>query len=207
MGRVQPLSDWYRRLRIVAQYGLTYCKDPYDLERFREVLAVTEELALALTQQPASRVTEALRLENGPPSPKLDVRAAVFRDDRVLLVRETADGNWSLPGGWVDLGDAPGAAAAREVREETGYDCAARKLMAVIDWGRHSPVPQLFHVYKLLFWCDFLGGAAKASLETSESGFFALDELPPLSLPRVSEAMIARAFQHRAAPERPTDFD
>src|SRR5699024_10809065 len=97
------LADWYRRLRTVAQYGLTYAKDPFDLERFREVQAVTEEVALELTREPASLVAEALRLEVGPPSPKLDVRAAVFRDERVLLVRETVDGKWSLPGGWVDL--------------------------------------------------------------------------------------------------------
>ncbi|RYZ08344.1 MAG: NUDIX domain-containing protein [Myxococcales bacterium] len=201
------LTDWYRRLRTVAQYGLTYSKDPYDLERFREVLAISEELALRLTQEPGPRVSEALRLELGPPSPKLDARAAVFRDDRVLLVRETADGNWSLPGGWIDLGEAPGDAAAREVREESGYECAPRKLIAVVDWGRHSPVPQLFHVYKLLFWCELLGGEPKPSLETSESGFFGLDDLPPLSLTRVSEAMIQLAFRHRAAPELPTEFD
>lgn len=204
---MSELPDWYRRLRIVAQYGLTYSKDPYDLERFREVLAVTEELALALTREAPAAVKEALRLELGPPSPKLDVRAALFREGRVLLVRETADGRWSLPGGWVDLGDAPGAAAAREVREETGYECVPRKLMAVVDWGQHSPVPQLFHCYKLLFGCELTGGEPRASLETSECGFFALDELPPLSLARVSEAMIRRAFRHHAAPELPTEFD
>ncbi|MDF3068304.1 MAG: hypothetical protein K0R38_3905 [Polyangiaceae bacterium] len=204
---MNELSEWYRRLRTVAQYGLTYSKDPYDLERFREVLAVTEELAHALTREPPALVSEALRLELGPPSPKLDVRAAVFRDDHVLLVRETADGLWSLPGGWVDVGDAPAGAAVREVREESGYECVARKLVAVVDWKQHSPVPQLFHCYKLLFWCELVGGKPSRSLETSECEFFALDALPPLSLARVSESIIARAFRHRAAPDLPTEFD
>jgi ADP-ribose pyrophosphatase YjhB (NUDIX family) len=204
---MSEVSDWYRRLRTVAQYGLTYSKDPYDLERFREVLAVTEQLAEALTGKPSERVAEALRLELGPPSPKLDVRAAVFRDDCVLLVRETADGSWSLPGGWIDLGDAPAGAAVREVREESGYECVPRKLVAVVDWKQHSPVPQLFHVYKLLFWCELVGGAPTSSVETSECGFFPRDALPPLSLPRVSEELILRAYRHRAAPELPTEFD
>ncbi len=204
---MSDLSDWYRRLRTVAQYGLTYSKDQYDLGRFREVLAVTEELAQALTREPAEGVQQALRLEAGPPSPKLDVRAAVFREGRVLLVRETADGRWSLPGGWVDLGDSPAGAATREVREESGYDCVPRKLVAVVDWGQHSPVPQLFHVYKLLFWCELVGGEPTRSLETSECGFFAADALPPLSLQRVSEALIARAFRHHGAPELPTEYD
>lgn len=204
---MSELSDWYRRLRTIAQYGLTYSKDPYDLERFRGVLTISEELAGALTREPAEVVEQALRLEQGPPSPKLDVRAAVFRDERVLLVRETADGLWSLPGGWIDLGDSPGAAAAREVKEESGYVCVPRKLVAVVDWNLHSPVPQLFHVYKLFFWCELVGGEPTTSLETSETGFFAADELPPLSLARVSEAQIHRAFRHRAAPGLATEFD
>jgi ADP-ribose pyrophosphatase YjhB (NUDIX family) len=204
---MDELSDWYRRLRVVAQYGLTYSKDPYDLERFRQVLAITEELATALTKLEPSVVRPALRLESGPPSPKLDVRAAVFRGDEILLVRETADGLWSLPGGWIDLGESAGAAAAREVREEAGYECAPRKLLAVLDWNRHSPVKQLFHAYKLLFWCELLGGEPRVSLETSEVGFFAADALPPLSLTRIAEAQIQLAFRHRAEPELPTEFD
>lgn len=201
------LSDWYRRLRVVAQYGLTYSKDPYDVERFREVEAITEELATALTKLEAPLVRQTLRLESGPPSPKLDVRAAVFRGEEILLVRETSDGSWSLPGGWIDLGESAGVAAAREVREESGYECAPRKLVAVLDWNRHSPVKQLFHVYKLIFWCELLGGEPKPSLETSEVGFFAADALPALSRTRITEAQIQLAFRHRARPELATEFD
>lgn len=204
---MSELSEWYRRLRIVAQYGLTYAKDPYDLERFREIAAISEELAVALTGELPALVSEVLRVESGPPSPKLDVRSAVFRDDRILLVRETTDGLWSLPGGWIDLGESPASAAAREVKEESGFDCVPTKLFAVVDWNKHSPVPQLFHCYKLFFLCDLSGGEPKTSLETSESDFFALDQLPPLSLTRVSEAQIKLAFSHRAAPHLPTSFD
>lgn len=201
------LPDWYRRLRVVAQYGLTYSKDPYDLERFREVLAVTEEMATRIAREPVERVSEALRLELGPPSPKLDVRAAVFEGDRILLVREASDGLWTLPGGWVDLGDAPGAAAAREVREESGLICAPRKLFAVLDRNRHPHGPLLYHTYKLFFWCELLGGELSTSLETTGAEFFTRDALPPLSRTRVLPEQIAMAFRHYEDPSLPTEFD
>jgi ADP-ribose pyrophosphatase YjhB (NUDIX family) len=200
-------QDWYRRLRIVSQYGLTYSKDPYDLERFREVSAITEELAVVLTAQPPAVIAEVLRTELGPPSPKLDVRAAVFRDDRILLVRETSDGLWTLPGGWVDLGESPGEAVAREVKEESGFDCVPRKLFAVLDRNKHAHGSSLFHVYKLFFWCELIGGSATPSLETSEVDFFPANGLPELSRTRVLESQIALAFRHRECPDLPTEYD
>lgn len=201
------LQDWYRRLRVVAQYGLSYSKDPYDLERFREIAAVSEELAATLTGEPPAAVTQVLRTETGPPSPKLDVRAAVFQGDEILLVRETSDGLWTLPGGWVDLGESPAEAAAREVKEESGFDCVPRKLFAVLDRNKHPHGPLLFHVYKLFFLCELVGGSAAGSLETSEVGFFPADRLPELSRTRVLESQIALAFRHRASPDLPTEFD
>ena len=203
----EPLSEWYRRLRVVAQYGLTYSKDPYDLERFREVLAVTEEMAGQLSGEPPAAVTQVLRLETGPPSPKLDVRAAVFRNDRILLVREAGDGLWTMPGGWVDLGDTPGDAAAREVREESGLICTPRKLIAVLDRNKHPHGALFYHVYKLFFLCDLIGGELSTSLETTAADFFPLHDLPPLSQPRVLPAQVAMAFRHREHPELPTEFD
>jgi len=202
-----PTADWFRRLRVLAQYGLTYSKDPYDLERFREIAAITEEMAERLTGRPRPDVVEALRLENGPPSPKLDVRAAVFRGDEILLVREASDGLWTLPGGWVDLGESPAEAAAREVKEESGFDCVPRKLFAVLDRNKHPHGPLLFHVYKLFFWCDLVGGREATSLETTEVAFFRENALPPLSHTRVLAAQISRAFRHRERPELPTEFD
>ncbi len=201
------LGDWYRRLRVVAQYGLTYSKDPYDLERFREVLAISEQMAARVSGEPLAKVADSLRLESGPPSPKLDVRAAVFRGDRILLVREASDGLWTLPGGWVDLGDSPGAAAAREVREESGLICEPRKLFALLDRNRHPHGPLLYHAYKLFFLCDLVAGELSTSLETTAADFFALDALPPLSLTRVLPEQVALAFRHRAQPELPTQFD
>ncbi len=202
----EQLTRWFRQVQLIAQYGLTYTKDPFDRERFEQLRALASEMAAQLTNASTEEVTAALGLEKGPPSPKLDVRAAVFKGDGILLVRES-DGLWALPGGWIDLDDSPASAAEREVKEESGYECRATKLIAVIDRNKHPHPPMLLHVYKLLFLCELTGGAAQTSLETSAIGFFRWHELPPLSTTRILESQIALAFEHRQNPALPTRFD
>src|SRR5207248_10783872 len=113
----------------------------------------------------ADEMIESLSREGGYATPKVDVRAAVFRDDKVLLVQERSDGGWTLPGGWCDVGEAPGVAAAREVEEESGYRVRTAKLLAVYDKLRHEHPPESLHAYKLFFRCDLIGGAAATSNE------------------------------------------
>lgn len=201
------LLKWFRQLKSVSQYGLTYTKDAYDRERFEAVAAVASEIATHLTGESLEQVEVTLKLEAGPPTPKLDVRAAVFQGDAILLVRESADGLWSLPGGWADIDESPARGAERETKEESGYDCRATKLIAVWDRNRHPHPPMLLHVYKLFFLCELLGGEPKLSQETTQVGFFSLENLPPLSTARVLRAQIECAFRHRAQPDLPTEFD
>ena len=201
------LLKWFRQLRSISQYGLTYTKDAYDRERFAAIAAVATDIATCLVSASAADIEASLKLEVGPPSPKLDVRAAVFQGDAILLVREAADGLWSLPGGWVDVDESPSRAAERETKEESGYDCRATKLFAVWDRNRHGHPPMLLHSYKLFFLCELLGGAKALSAETTDAGFFPLESLPPLSTARVLKHQIECAFRHRAEPELATEFD
>lgn len=203
----RELLTWFRELQSIAQYGLTYGKDAFDRERYASVARIASEIAARASGAQPDAVKSALSLEVGPPTPKLDVRAAVFDGAKILLAREASDGKWSLPGGWVDFGESAARAAERETLEETGFVCQARKLIAVWDRNRHEHPPMLLHVYKLFFWCELRGGEAKPSHETTAVGFFGLDELPELSTARVTTAQIARAFRHRAEPDLPTDFD
>ena len=146
--------------------------------------------------------------EKGYPTPKIDVRAGVFQSDQVLLVRETADGRWTLPGGWGDEHEAPRASIEREVREESGYEVRAERLVAVKDRHLHPYTPKrLERIYKLFFLCELTGGEATTSIETDAVGFFSLDELPPLSLGRTLPDDINLLNDYRAAPERPCYFD
>ncbi len=200
--------EWARRLQAVAQTGLAYGNNAFDLGRYGEIRSIAAEMMTEGAGMEGNlAMAAAFAREAGYATPKTDVRAAVIEAGKVLLVREREDGAWSLPGGWADVGEAPSVAAVREVREESGYEVVARKLAAVYDRDRHGHPPIPFHAYKLFFVCELRGGAAAASVETSEAGFFGEDELPPLSLTRVTAKQIGHMFEHWRHPEWPTSFD
>lgn len=197
-----------KRLRAIAQTGQTYTRDPYDLERYQEL----EQLALDLLARLLDCPPEALRSvylpEQGYPTPKVDVRGAVFDGGHILLVREAADGRWTLPGGWGDEHESPRQSVEREVREESGYEVRAARLVAVKDRHLHPYTPKrLERIYKLFFLCELTGGEPATSLETDGVEFFALDDLPPLSLGRTLPADIEMLADYREAPDRACYFD
>jgi ADP-ribose pyrophosphatase YjhB (NUDIX family) len=207
-------ADAVRRIGIklsaLAQDGLTYGADEYDLDRYRQLSRLAVELFSVLSGQPAAELAIELGRDSGYATPKIEVRGAIFDDDeRVLLMREKIDGRWSLPGGWADPGDAPSAAVTREILEETGYHSSAVKLIAC--WDREvqgNPPPLPVHVYKLFFLCRRDGAVQPpAVLETLEVGWFGLGALPPLSLGRVNHRQLERALAHHRDPSLPTEFD
>lgn len=203
---------WTKRLRAIAQTGLAYGNDAYDLDRYRELHGLAERMLAAVTERPPTRIRDLYLPEQGYPTPKVDVRAGVFRVEgdgaEVLLVREESDGCWSLPGGWADEQESPRAGIEREVVEESGYRVRAVKLVALKDRALHGYVPRrLEHIYKLFFLCELLGGAATTSIETTDAGFFALGDLPELSLGRTLPEDIELLDAHRRQPDLPVTFD
>ena len=209
-----PLSEpdwlvWARELQAIAQTGLTFTRDPYDKERYEALRALSARLFAAHGDAPAERIVGLFKGETGYATPKVDVRAAVFdADDRLLMVRETSDGRWTLPGGGADVNMTPAASAMKGVHEESGYDVAVRKLAAVWDRTRQAHPVGLFSCCKMFFICELIGGEARASIETSEIGWFAEGEIPEdLSLGRVLPAQIARMFAHHRDRGMAADFD
>jgi ADP-ribose pyrophosphatase YjhB (NUDIX family) len=202
---------WVVRLQAIAQAGLELTDGPYDRERYAALRALTAEIAAAHLDlpSPAERMAldELLAGDGGYPTPKVDMRALVRRGGEVLLVRERADGRWSLPGGWADVGWSPAAMVEREVAEESGYLVRARRLLALWDRARHNPGPSPFTVYKVAVACDLLGGEARTSIETLAVGWFPLDDLPELSTGRITAAQIARLIELDDHPELPPDLD
>jgi ADP-ribose pyrophosphatase YjhB (NUDIX family) len=199
---------WARALQALAQTGLHYAKDPFDKERYEAAHAIAAAMMAAGADQPQPRILDLFRQEVGYATPKVAVRGAVFRDDRILLVREHTDDRWSLPGGWADVNQSPAESIEREIAEESGYTARAAKLAAVWDRRRHGHVPPYPHyVYMLFFLCDLTGGTGRPSIETTAVEFFPEDALPELSIARVTEVQIRRMFEHRRRPELPTDFD
>jgi len=200
--------EWAQRLQAIAQNGLAYARNPFDVERFNQVRQVAAEmLASGSDSVRAESLVELFQRNFGYATPKVDVRAAVFHKSRILLVKERVDDAWTLPGGWADVGDAPSVAALREVREESGYEATVKKLAAVYDRELHDHPPYPFHAYKLFFVCELMGGEARTSIETTAVHFFAEDNIPPLSLSRVTAVQIRHMFDHYRHPEWPTSFD
>ena len=202
---------WARELQAIAQTGLEFAKDPYDCERYIRVRALAARMMAQSAGADAAWVEELFVGQTGYATPKVDVRGAVIREDgRILLVREVADsGRWSLPGGWAEVNQSPSESVVREVLEESGFAVSVRKLAAVYDRSRHPHLPpRPFHIYKLFFVCDIVGGEAQTSSETSEVAFFAEDEVPgDLSIGRVLPYQITRMFEHARSSTLPTDFD
>jgi ADP-ribose pyrophosphatase YjhB (NUDIX family) len=202
--------DWLRiarEVRAIAQTGLAFTADGFDQQRYQRL----RELAARLMAQGSAAEHESilalLRQEKGYATPKVDVRGAAFEDGRVLMVREISDGKWTLPGGWADVNQSAGECVVREIAEESGFEARALKLAAVYDYQKRNPLPHIDSIYKMFFICEIVGGAARASDETSEVAFFARNELPPLSLGRTTAAQIDRMFQHRENLQLAADFD
>lgn len=205
----EPWLTWVKQLRSIAQSGLSYAEGPFDRERYKQLLALAAEIAAYQTDGEFDKILALFAGAQGYETPKIDVRGVVFRDGRILLVRELLDGGrWTLPGGWADVNDRPSEAVEREVWEESGYRVRATKLLAVYDRRSHGHTPPLgYGAYKLFFLCEITGGAAAASIETAGAAFFGSDEIPELSMGRVTPAQITRLFEHYWHPEWPTDFD
>ena len=199
--------EWVKKLQAIAQNGLTYTENPFDVERYKSLRAIAAEIMATYSNVEPSYVVDLFTREVGYATPKVDVRGAVFRDDTILLVREREDGCWTLPGGWADVGDSPSEVVVREIYEESGYHTRAIKLLAVYDRDRHGHPPLSHYVYKLFFQCELVSGSPSPSIETDEVAFFSENEIPQLSLGRVVPDQVARVFQHYRHPDWATDFD
>lgn len=200
---------WVQRIQALAQNGLAYAHNPFDLERYQALQSAAEHLVAEYGSREFETVDELFAEQSGYATPKLDCRGVVFRDGKLLLVKELADGGWTLPGGWVDVGEPLSTAVEREVLEESGYQVKAVKLLAVDDRSnpRHGHPPYIFHIYKIFVRCDLLGGEPAVSAETGGADFFAENEIPPLSIARVTREQITRIFIHYNDPSLPTEFD
>jgi len=200
---------WARELQAIAQIGQTFAgHSHFDRERYERVQQIAAEMLAGGAGLDLPTVVAFFEAERGYATPKVDVRGVVFDGERLLLVRETSDGLWTLPGGWADVNESPAAATVREVREESGVETRAAKLLAVYDRSLHEHEPAFpYHVYKLYFRCDIVGGQPAGSIETSEAAYFPEDDLPPLSRSRVTDRQLRRMFEHYRHPNLPTDFE
>ncbi len=197
---------WAVELQSLAQAGLTYGKDGFDLERYARIREISAEILAHMTQLPVEKVTGLFCNETGYQTPKLDTRAAVFQDGKILLVRER-DGRWALPGGWCDVNVSVGENTVKEVKEEAGLEVSADWVIAVQDREKHNRPVHAYKVCKIFVMCSVLGGEFTPNIETVASGFFGLDELPKLAEEKNNAEQIKMCFDARRAEHWNVFFD
>ena len=193
------LLDWAVELQSLAQAGLFYSKDVYDIERFTRIREIAAEMVGQISELPLEKVKELFCCETGYQTPKLDTRAAIFQEDKILLVREN-NGLWSLPGGWVDVNLSIGENAVKEVREEAGLEVTIDRVIALLDRNKHNQPPYAYGVCKVFFLCTVLSGSFSPNIETTASGYFSLDELPPLCRDKCTEEQVRLCFRAKDDP-------
>lgn len=181
-------------LQSIAQAGLTFTDDKYDIERYEQIMQLSKDILTEYSDIHMEKLHEIFSLEKGYLTPKVDVRAVIFRENEILMVKETIDGKWSLPGGWGDVGLTPSEVIVKEVKEESGLEVSAEKLLAVFDKKCHPHPPEIYYVYKLFFLCNEISGTLNIGIETSNLGFFGLNELPELSTNRNTLSQVELMF-------------
>ena len=201
--------EWARALQAISQTGLHYADSQYDRDRYEQIGQISTDILANHSNLTERQIVEFNVSEFGYATPKVDVRGVIFKDAKILLVREIADqGRWTLPRGWADVNETPSQAVVREIFEESGFETQAVKLLAVYDRDAQGHIPRLpYHVYKLFFLCNIIGGSARANYEASEIAFFAEYDFPELSVSRVTEKQLYQFFEHLRDQNLPTDFD
>ena len=186
--------DWAIELQSLAQAGLFYTKDVFDTERYERIREIAAEMISNKTDIPVKKVKDLFCNEIGYQTPKLDTRAVIFSEGKILLVKEK-NGTWSLPGGWVDVNTSVKENVVKEVREEAGLEVVADRIIAVQDREKHNLPRYAYKVCKIFVLCSVVGGCFEENIETTESGYFGVDELPPLATEKNTQEQIKMCFE------------
>jgi ADP-ribose pyrophosphatase YjhB (NUDIX family) len=184
-----------KQIQALAETGIHYSHNNFELHRNREIGALCLEILSELSDTPVEKLQFVLEEHDGYKTPKVDIRAVVFSENHeILMVKEMVDNRWSLPGGWADIGYTPSEVAVKESMEEAGALVEPVRLLAVLDKRCHNHPPDIYYIYKIFIECRLTGWVTRDNTETSDHGFFGLDKLPPLSIPRNTEAQIRKLF-------------
>ena len=206
MDKNEKWLEWAVEPQSIAQTGLFYGKDPFDMERYQRIRDIAAEMISFKTEIPLEKVKDLFCCETGYQTPKLDTRAAIFKEDKILLVKEK-NGTWSLPGGWVDVNVSVKENVVKEVKEEAGLDVTPELVIAVQDREKHNLPVYAYKVCKIFVLCSVLGGAFQKNTETTESRYFGLEELPLLAVEKNNEEQVRMCFEAYHAKNWKTQID
>lgn len=198
---------WAMEIQSMAQAGLTYTDNVYDIERYERLREISAEMIAEKSDMSVEKVKGLFCDEKDYPTPKLDTRAAIFKDDKILLTHEK-NGTWSLPGGWVDVLESIRSNTIKEVKEETGLDVSAKKVIALQDRNKHNKPIYAYGVCKAFVLCEVVGGSFEENIETTEIKYFSVDEIPEnLAEEKTNLEQIKMCFEAYNNPNWETLFD
>ncbi len=206
MNTKEKWLQWAVELQSIAQAGLFYGKDAFDMERYERIREISAEMISNQSEIPLAKVKNIFCSEIGYQTPKLDTRAAIFKDNKILLVKEN-NGTWSLPGGWVDVNLSVKENTVKEVKEEAGLDVSADLIIAVQDREKHNLPIYAYKICKIFVLCSVIGGMFEENIETTDSRYFAMEELPELAEEKNTAEQIAMCFEANDADQWTTLFD
>lgn len=198
--------DWARELQFLAQAGLAYSKDKFDIERFERIREISAEIVSHKTEIPKETVKDLFCNEKGFQTPKIETRAAIFEDNKILLVKED-DGLWALPGGWVDEMQSVKANVEKEAYEEAGVKVKAKRVIALHDRNKRNEGTFIHNICKVFVLCTYISGEFKENIETLGSGYFSLDNLPPLAESKTTKEQIKMCFDAKDDINWQIEFD
>jgi ADP-ribose pyrophosphatase YjhB (NUDIX family) len=199
--------EWAARLQSIAQAGLTFGGNQYDLDRYQQIRNISVEILHEYTGVSNEKIKDLFASETGYQTPKVDIRASVFKDNKILMVREKIDGAWSLPGGWADVNTSVSESVARECFEEAGAKVKPKRIIAIHQADKHYSFPYPYTIYKIFVECELVENNFSDNTETLEAAFFPLDSLPPLSTERNTREQIEICFEARKHTLFETLFD
>ncbi len=201
------LVEFAIEIQSIAQAGLTYGNDKYDIERYMRLREISAEMMACKSDLSLEKVKGLFCNEVGYQTPKVDTRAAIFKDKKILLVHEN-NGTWSLPGGWCDVNQSVAENTIKEVYEEAGLNISVDTLIAVQDRNKHNMPIYAYGVVKIFFLCSVIDGEFAPNIETTESRYFSIDEIPNnLANEKVNIEQIKMCFDANEAKDWVTQFD
>jgi len=199
--------QWAQRIQAIAKTGIAFSKDIYDIERYEELQNISVEIIATHTDLEIAKIKDLFANAKGYQTPKVDIRGVVFRNGRILMVKEKNDNKWALPGGFCDVGLSPSQNVVKEIKEESGFIVNPIRLLALLDKNKHPHPADLQHFYKIFILCEIVGGEATTGIETNSIEFFSENDLPELSITRNTASQIHMLFEFLHNPDKETVFD
>ena len=198
---------WAIEIQSISQAGLTYSKDDYDIERYKKLREISAEMIKEKSNISLEKVKNIFCNETGYQTPKIDTRAAIFKDNKILLVHENDD-TWALPGGFCDVLESIKTNTIKEVKEETGLDVETVKIISIQDRNKHNKPISAYGIFKIFVLCNTIGGSFKKNIETTETKYFSLDNLPNnLAIAKTTKEQIKMCFEAFNNSNWQTKFD